>query len=137
MRVMGLDIGSHTIGVAISDELKVTAQGLKTIRRKSMKEDLSEISNLISEFKIDKIVIGLPKNMDGTLGKQAKMVLQWIKKLRERINLPVVTWDERLTTMEASKVLLQADLSRKKRKRVIDKLSAILILQGYLNQEEK
>jgi len=134
---MGLDIGSHTIGVAISDELKVTAQGLKTIRRKSMKEDLSEISNLISEFKIDKIVIGLPKNMDGTLGKQAKMVLQWIKKLRERINLPVVTWDERLTTMEASKVLLQADLSRKKRKRVIDKLSAILILQGYLNQEEK
>jgi putative Holliday junction resolvase len=137
MRVMGLDIGSHTIGVAISDELKVTAQGLKTIRRKSMEEDLSEISNLISEFKIDKIVIGLPKNMDGTLGKQAKMVLQWIKKLRERINLPVVTWDERLTTMEASKVLLQADLSRKKRKRVIDKLSAILILQGYLNQEEK
>lgn len=136
MRVMGLDIGSHTIGVAISDELKVTAQGLKTIRRKSMEEDLSEISNLISEFKIDKIVIGLPKNMDGTLGKQAKMVLQWIKKLRERINLPVVTWDERLTTMEASKVLLQADLSRKKRKRVIDKLSAILILQGYLNQEE-
>ena len=134
---MGLDIGSHTIGVAISDELKVTAQGLKTIRRKSMKEDLSEISNLISEFKIDKIVIGLPKNMDGTLGKQAKMVLQWIKKLRERINLPVATWDERLTTMEASKVLLQADLSRKKRKRVIDKLSAILILQGYLNQEEK
>jgi len=134
---MGLDIGSHTIGVAISDELKVTAQGLKTIRRKSMEEDLNEISNLISEFKIDKIVVGLPKNMDGTLGKQAKMVFQWIKNLKEKINLPVVTWDERLTTIEASKVLLQADLSRQKRKRVIDKISAILILQGYLNQEAK
>ncbi len=137
MRLMGLDIGSHTIGVAISDELKVTAQGLKTIRRKSMEEDLNEISNLISEFKIDKIVVGLPKNMDGTLGKQAKMVFQWIKNLKEKINLPVVTWDERLTTIEASKVLLQADLSRQKRKRVIDKISAILILQGYLNQEAK
>ncbi len=137
MRLMGLDIGSHTIGVAVSDELKVTAQGLKTIRRKSMEEDLNEISNLISEFKIEKIVVGLPKNMDGTLGRQAEMVFQWIKKSKERINLPIVTWDERLTTLEASKVLLKADLSRKKRKRVIDKLSAVLILQGYLNQEGK
>lgn len=137
MRLMGLDIGSHTIGVAISDELKITAQGLKTIRRKSMEEDLREISELISEFKIEKIVVGLPKNMDGTLGKQAEMVFQWIKKSKERINLHIVTCDERLTTIEASKILLQADLSRKKRKRVIDKLSAVLILQGYLNQGGK
>ncbi len=134
---MGLDIGSRTIGVAVSDELKVTAQGLKTLRRKSMEEDLDEISSLISEFKIEKIVVGLPKNMDGTLGKQAEMVFQWIKKSKERIHLPIVTWDERLTTIEASKVLLQADLSRKKRKRVIDKLSAVLILQAYLNQGGK
>ncbi|MGB9629590.1 MAG: Holliday junction resolvase RuvX [Thermodesulfobacteriota bacterium] len=137
MRLIGLDIGTHTIGVAISDELKVTAQGLKTIRRKTMEEDLNEILTLISEYKIDKIVVGLPKNMDGTLGKQAKMVFQWIKNSKERITVPIVTYDERLTTMEASKVLLQADLSRKKRKRVIDKLSAILILQGYLNQGRK
>lgn len=137
MRLMGLDIGSHTIGVAVSDELKVTAQGVKTIRRKSIDEDLNEISNLISGFKIERIVVGLPKNMDGTLGPQAKMVFQWIKNLKKRINLPIVTYDERLTTVEASKVLLQADLSRKKRKRVIDKLSAVLILQGYLNQGGK
>ncbi len=137
MRLMGLDIGSHTIGIAISDELKVTAQGVKTIRRRSVEEDLNEISNLISEFKIDKIVVGLPKNMDGTLGKQAKAVFQWIKKFNKRIKLPIVTWDERLTTKEVSKVLLEADLSRKKRKRVIDKLSAVLILQGYLNKVKR
>ena len=134
---MGLDIGSRTIGVAISDELGMIAQGLKTIKRRSMEEDLKEISLIITQFKIDKIVVGLPKNMDGTIGKQAEMVFQWIKTVQEKIHLPMLTWDERLSTVEASKILLEADLSRKKRKGVIDKLAAVIILQGYLNQSRK
>jgi putative Holliday junction resolvase len=134
MRIMGLDIGSRTIGVAISDELGMTAQGLKTIRRSSMEEDLNEILHIIAQFKINKIVIGLPKNMDGTIGRQAEMIYQWIKTAKEKIGPPMLTWDERLSTVEASKILLEADLSRKKRKEVIDKLAAVLILQGYLNQ---
>ncbi len=134
---MSMDIGSRTIGVAISDELGITAQGLKTIRRRSMEEDLKEISLIIAQFKIDRIVVGLPKNMDGTIGKQAESVLQWIKAAQEKINIPIETWDERLSTVEASKILLEADLSRKKRKGVIDKLAAVIILQGYLNQSRK
>lgn len=134
---MGLDIGSHTIGVAISDELGITAQGLKTLKRKSMEEDLNEIGRMIHQFEIDKIVVGLPKKMDGTLGKQAEMVFQWIKDLKDKIHIPVDTWDERLSTVGASKVLLEADLSRKKRKKVIDKLAAVLILQGYLDQSRR
>ena len=137
MRIMGLDIGSRTIGVAISDELGMTAQGLKTIKRNSMEEDLKEISLIITQYKIDKIVVGLPKNMDGTIGKQAEMVFQWIKTVREKIGLPMLTWDERLSTVEASKILLEADLSRKERKGVIDKLAAVLILQGFLNRSGK
>jgi len=134
---MGLDIGSRTIGIAISDELGLTAQGLKTLARKSMREDLKEISETIAQLGIEKIVVGLPKNMDGTIGKQAEAVLEWIKAAEEKINLPILTWDERLSTVEASKVLLEADLSRRKRKRMIDKLAAVLILQGYLNQSRK
>ena len=137
MRIMGLDIGSRTIGVAISDELGMIAQGLKTIKRKSMEEDIKEISLIITQYKIDKIVVGLPKNMDGTIGKQAEMVFQWIKAVQNKIGLPMLTWDERLSTVEASKILLEADLSRKERKGVIDKLAAVLILQGYLNQSGK
>jgi len=129
-----LDVGSKTIGVAISDELGITAQGLKTIRRKTMTDDLRELDTIISQFQIEKIVVGLPKNMDGSLGKQAEFVLGWIEDFKNKIHLPVETWDERLSTVEASKTLLKADLSRKKRKGVIDKLAAVLILQGYLQQ---
>jgi putative Holliday junction resolvase len=134
MRIMGLDVGSKTIGVAISDELGITAQGLKTIKRKAMEDDLRELDAIISQFKIEKIVVGLPKNMDGSLGKQAEFVLGWIEDLKNKIQLPVETWDERLSTVEATKTLLKADLSRKKRKEVIDKVAAVLILQGYLQQ---
>jgi putative Holliday junction resolvase len=137
MRTMGLDIGTHTIGVAISDELGITAQGLKTLRRKSMEDDLKEIATIIGQFEIEKIVVGLPKNMDGTFGKQVEFVLKWIKVLMDKIQVPVVTWDERLSTVGASKVLLEADLSRRKRKKVIDKLAAVLILQGYLDQSRR
>jgi len=134
MRIMGLDIGTRTIGIAISDELGITAQGLKTLRRKSMEEDFKEIAAIIRQFEIEKIIVGLPKNMDGTLGSQAEKVLNWMEALKDRIEIPVATWDERLSTVGASKVLLEADLSRSKRKKVIDKVAAVLILQGYLDQ---
>ncbi len=134
---MGLDVGTHTIGIAVSDELGLTAQGLKTLRRKSMEEDFQEISAIISQFEVNKIVVGLPKNMNGTLGVQAETVLKWTEYLQERIQVPVVTWDERLSTVGASRVLLEADLSRRKRKKVIDKLAAVLILQGYLDQSRR
>jgi putative Holliday junction resolvase len=137
MRIMGLDVGTHTIGVAISDELGITAQGLKTVKRRSLEADFEEISSIIDHFEISKIVVGLPKNMDGTLGKQAEKVFRWIRDLKDRIHLPVVTWDERLSTVGASRVLLEADLSRRKRKKVIDKLAAVLILQGYLSKGRK
>ncbi len=131
---MGLDVGSRTIGVAISDELGITAQGLKTIRRKSSEEDLKELSRIIDQFEIKKLVVGLPKNMDGSLGKQAEIVFKWIKSVQQKLSLPIVTWDERLSTVGASKILLEADVSRKKRKGVIDKVAAVLILQGYMDQ---
>ena len=134
MRIMGLDIGSRTIGVAVSDELGMTAQGLKTIMRKSSAKDFEELSQIIRQFDVEKAVVGLPKNMDGTLGKQAAMVFKWIKSFQQKRSLPIVTWDERLSTVGASRILLEADLSRKKRKGVIDKLAAVLILQGYLDQ---
>ncbi|HSB07095.1 MAG TPA: Holliday junction resolvase RuvX [Thermodesulfobacteriota bacterium] len=134
MRIMGLDIGSRTIGVAISDELSITAQGLKTIRRKSFTEDIEELTSIIQQFAVKKVVVGLPKNMDGTIGIQAERIFRWIKSFQEKMALSVVTWDERLSTVGASRILLEADLSRKKRKGVIDKLAAVLILQGYLDQ---
>ncbi len=133
-RIMGLDVGSRTIGVAVSDELGITAQGLKTIRRKSSEEDLKELSQIINQFEIKKLVVGLPKNMDGSLGKQAELVFKWIKSVQQKLSLPIVTWDERLSTVGASKILLEADVSRKKRKGVIDKVAAVLILQGYMDQ---
>ncbi|MGZ3537040.1 MAG: Holliday junction resolvase RuvX [Thermodesulfobacteriota bacterium] len=137
MRIMGLDIGTRTIGIAISDELGITAQGLKTLRRKSMEEDFKEIAAIIRQFEIEKIIVGLPQNMDGTLGIQAEKVLNWMEALKDRVEIPIATWDERLSTVGASRVLLEADLSRRKRKNVIDKLAAVLILQGYLDQSRR
>ena len=137
MRILGLDVGSHTIGVAVSDQLAVFAQGLKTIKRKSMETDLHEISAIISELEIEKIIVGLPKNLDGSLGPQAEVSLQWIRALRRRFRLPVVGWDERLSTIGASRALFEADVSRKKRKAVIDKMAAVFILQGYLDKKRK
>ena len=134
---MGLDIGTRTIGIAISDELGITAQGLKTLRRKSMEEDFKEIAAIIRQFEIERIIVGLPQNMDGTLGRQAEKVLRWMEALKDKIEIPVATWDERLSTVSASRVLLEADLSRRKRKKVIDKVAAVLILQGYLDQAGK
>jgi len=134
MRIMGLDVGSRTIGVALSDELLLTAQSLKTIARKAPEDDFRELAAVIHQFDVGQIVVGLPRNMNGTLGEQAEKILKWIKTLETTIQLPVTTWDERLSTAEATRILLEADLSRKKRKKSVDKLAAAIILQGYLDQ---
>ena len=137
MRIMGLDIGSKTIGVAISDELHLIAQGLFTLKRQGIQNDIRELERLIEEHSVEKIVVGLPKNMNNTLGPSANRVLSFIEALKQCIDLPIVTWDERLSTVAAEKVLLEADMSRKKRKRVIDKVAALLILQGYLDSQQR
>lgn len=133
MRVMGLDLGDRTIGVAVSDPFGWTAQGIDTIRRTDLEEDLRKISELISRYEIEKIVIGFPKNMNGTIGPRGEKALEFASLLKEKTLLDVVLWDERLTTVAAQKMLIEADVSRRKRKRVIDKLAATYILQGYLD----
>ena len=135
MRILGLDIGSKTIGVAVSDELGLIAQGVTTLKRRGLDHDIHAILTLIEEKGVSKIVVGLPKNMNNTLGPSAEMVLAFIEKLNEHSTVPVVTWDERLSTVAAEKVLLEADMSRAKRKRVVDKVAALLILQGYLDSQ--
>jgi len=133
MRIMGLDVGDKTIGVAISDELKLTAQGIEVIRRKSLSVDILRLTELIKEYNVEAIVIGLPKNMNGTIGPRAILVKEFAEYFQEMVSLPVSFWDERLTTVAAEKTLLEADVSRKKRRQVIDKMAAMLILQGYLD----
>lgn len=135
LRIMGLDMGSKTIGVAVSDELGLTAQATKTIRRESMEKDLEAIADLVRRFNVARIVVGLPINMTGTLGGEAKKVLDFVEDMRNALSLSITTWDERLSTVQARRVLLEAGLSRKKRKKVIDKTAATLILQSYLDAE--
>ncbi len=137
MRIMGLDVGSKTVGVALSDELGWTAQGLKTLKINEEKQEygFEEIGQLIKEYQVSKVVIGLPKNMNGTIGPRGEASRQFAKEIEERFSVPAVLWDERLTTMAAERVLLEADVSRKKRKKVIDKMAAVMILQGYLDSK--
>lgn len=136
MRKMGIDLGEKTIGIAVSDELGWTAQGLETIKRTNEKKDLERIGELIKEFNVSEIVVGYPKNMNGTVGERGQASERFAKLLNKRFQLPVHLWDERLTTVAAEKTLLDADMSRKKRKQVIDKLAAVLILQSYLDRHQ-
>ena len=133
MRILGLDVGSKTIGMAVSDELELIANTLATLQRKGMAQDLRNLAAVIAEQEVGEIVVGLPKNMNGSLGPSAQMVLELVEELKRTVAQPVVTWDERLSTVAAEKVLLEADMSRKKRKKVIDQVAAVLILQGYLD----
>jgi putative Holliday junction resolvase len=137
MRILGLDVGSKTIGVAVSDELNLIAQGVTTLKRKGLRLDIKDLLRMIEEFKVEKVVVGLPKNMNGSLGPSAKMVLSLVEELKKFVDLPIITWDERLSTVAAQKALLEADVSRKKRKQVIDKVAALLILQGYLDSQTR
>lgn len=130
MRVMGLDVGDKHIGVAVSDGLGLTAQGIKTVNRDGYIEALKII---VEEYEVESIVVGIPKMLNGSIGIQGEKVLKFADELKESIPLPVSLWDERLSTVTAERVLLEADLSRKKRKRLRDKVSAVVILQNYLD----
>ncbi|KNF09881.1 putative holliday junction resolvase [Gottschalkia purinilytica] len=133
-RIMGLDVGDKTIGVAVSDLLGITAQGVTTIRRKGIKKDLEDLESIINEYEVEEVVIGLPKNMNNTLGPQGEKVLQFVEKFKKIFNKNIVLQDERLTTVSAEKILINADVRRDKRKKVIDKLAATYILQTYLDK---
>lgn len=137
MRILGLDVGDKTIGIAASDLLGLTAQGIKTIRRVSLKKDLQELGEIISEFDAKILVIGLPKNMNGTEGERCEFVRDFAEKIQKKFpEIKQIFWDERLSTVAAEKFLINsADLSRKKRKKVIDKMAAVYILQGFLDNQ--
>lgn len=134
LRILGIDLGEKRIGISISDELGITAQGLATINSINEKEDLKNIKKIIDKYQVEKIILGLPINMNGSLGKQAKKAISFAEKLKSSFQLPVELEDERLSTSEAEKLLIKADRSRKKRKKVIDKMAAIIILQSFLDR---
>ena len=137
MRILGLDVGTKTVGVAISDEMGWTAQGLETIKINEERGHFGfdRISELVKQYNVDKIVVGLPKNMNSTIGPRGEACQQFAENLRELLQLDVVMWDERLSTMAAERLLISADVSRKKRKQVIDKMAAVVILQGFLDSK--
>jgi len=137
VRILGLDLGSKRIGIALSDALGWTAQGLTVIHRAGRARDLARVLELVKKYEVQEIVIGLPRHLDGRLGEGAEEALDWAAELQERLHIPVHTWDERLTTLQAERVLLQADLSRRKRRQVIDKLAAGLILQAFLDNRRQ
>ena len=136
MRILGLDYGSKTVGVAVSDPLGFTAQGVETIWRKQenkLRQTLARIAELAQEYQAEKIVLGFPKNMNNTLGERALKTLEFQEKLKTRTGLPVVMWDERLTTVEAERTLKEAGVRRENRKQYLDEIAAVFILQGYLD----
>ncbi|MEF3303081.1 Holliday junction resolvase RuvX [Paenibacillus sp. GYB003] len=136
-RTMGLDYGDKTIGVAISDELGWTAQGVEVIRRRKPEDDMERLRQLSAEYGVTNIVVGLPKNMNNTVGPRGELCIAFSESLRESLRLPVSMWDERLSTVSAQRTLLEADVSRKKRKQVVDKMAAAIILQNYLDSNSK
>jgi putative Holliday junction resolvase len=136
MRIMGLDYGSKTVGVAISDPLGITAQGIETITRKDenkLRKSCARIEALIEEYQVEKIVIGLPKHMNNDIGIRAEKSMEFAEMLKRRTGLEVQMWDERLTTMEAERTLIESNIRREDRKKYIDKIAAVFILQGYLD----
>lgn len=136
MRIMGLDFGSRTTGVAVSDPLGITAQGVETIVRKDenkLRQTCARIEELIKEYEIEEIVLGYPKNMNNTAGERAEKTEAFKAMLERRTGKPVILWDERLTTIAAERVLMESGVRRENRKAVVDKIAAVLILQGYLD----
>ncbi|MCM3637331.1 Holliday junction resolvase RuvX [Sporosarcina luteola] len=139
MRVMGLDVGSKTVGIAISDALGWTAQGIETIKidESAGQFGMSRIQELVAEYTITSFVVGFPKNMNNSVGPRGEASERFAEMLEEAFGFPVTLWDERLTTMAAERMLIEADVSRKKRKTVIDKMAAVMILQGYLDSKNR
>lgn len=136
MRIMGLDYGSKTVGVAISDPLGLTAQGIETICRKEenkLRQTLVRIEELVKEYEVEKIVLGFPKHMNNDIGERAEKSLELKEKLERRTGLEVILWDERLTTTAAERVLIESNVRREDRKKYVDKIAAVFILQGYLD----
>ncbi|MDE7283084.1 MAG: Holliday junction resolvase RuvX [Lachnospiraceae bacterium] len=136
MRIMGLDYGSKTVGVAVSDPLLMTAQGVEIIRRKEenkLRQTLARIEELAVQYEVGEIVLGFPKNMNDTIGERAELSLAFQEKLERRTGLPVTMWDERLTTVAADRAMIEACIRREHRKDYVDKIAAVLILQGYLD----
>lgn len=136
MRIMGLDYGSKTVGVALSDPLLMTAQGVEIIRRKEenkLRQTLARIEELAVQYEVGEIVLGFPKNMNDTIGERAELSLAFQEKLERRTGLPVTMWDERLTTVAADRAMIEAGIRREHRKDYVDKIAAVLILQGYLD----
>ena len=136
MRIMGLDYGSKTIGVAVSDPMGLTAQGLEIIRREEenkLRKSLRRIEELAKEYQVEEIVLGFPKNMNNTIGERAEKSLQLKETLERRLGLPVIMLDERLTTVEADRTLIEAGVRRENRKKYVDMIAAVFILQGYLD----
>ena len=140
MRIMGLDFGSKTTGVAISDPLGITAQGIETIQRpqeNKLRRTLARIEELVKEYQVTKIVLGFPKNMNNTIGERAEKSLEFRDMLERRTGLPVVMWDERLTTVSAERTLMESGVRRENRKEYVDMIAAVYILQGYLDSMER
>ena len=136
MRTMSLDLGSRTIGVAVSDLTGLIANGVETIRRTSPERDFVRIGELVNQWEVEEIVLGYPKNMNGTIGERAELTKAFAEELRSRFpGVSVVLWDERLSTVAAERVLIEADLQRKKRRKVIDMMAAVVILQNYLDSK--
>lgn len=134
MRILALDVGERRIGIAVSDELGLAAHAVETMKRNSLSHDLRHLEALVKEYAAKRIVVGLPRNMNGSLGPQSEIVLAFISRIKKRFSsIPIIPWDERLSTRAAERALLEADLSRAKRKRKIDQVAAVIILQGYLN----
>ena len=136
MRLMGLDYGSKTVGVAVSDPLGLTAQGVETVWRKQenkLRQTMARIEELISEYQVERSVLGYPKNMNNTIGERAQKSLEFKEMLERRTGLEVIMWDERLTTVEANRTLMEASVRRENRKQYLDQLAAVFILQGYLD----
>ena len=135
MRAMGLDVGTKTVGIAVADELGFSAQPVTTVRRKNIKADLAEVARLIAEYQVTHLVVGLALNMNGSEGPRAEQCRKFGDAIGEVSSLPVIYWDERLTSVAAERSLLEADVSRAKRKQVVDQVAAVFILQGWLESQ--
>jgi putative Holliday junction resolvase len=136
-RVLALDVGSKTIGLAVSDPLGITAQGLPTIRRKNKRTDFALLDKVVGQYKVKQIVVGYPLRLSGATGTQSEKITVFAEQLRQRYELPVHLWDERLTTAEAQRVLRESEMSTKRRGQVVDQLAAVLILQSFMESQQR
>jgi putative Holliday junction resolvase len=136
MRILGLDVGDKHVGVALSDETATLASGLPNVERRGPRKDVKAVAELVRRHEVQEVVVGLPRRLDGTVGPQAEKVLAFVESLRPALRVPLVTWDERFTSVVANQALIEGGVSRQGRKALVDKVSAILILQNYLDYKK-